>query len=65
MICGWKGKLPGIDTDTYITEGTYIVGDVTLGPDCSIWYGAVLRGDDNSENLIKLRILGKVKIEVL
>jgi carbonic anhydrase/acetyltransferase-like protein (isoleucine patch superfamily) len=29
----------------YRPENCTIVGDVTIGPDCSIWFGAVIRGD--------------------
>lgn len=31
--------------DTYIAPGAVVVGDVILGKDVNIWYGAVLRGD--------------------
>ncbi len=31
--------------DTYIAPGAVVVGDVELGKDVNIWYGAVLRGD--------------------
>lgn len=31
--------------DTYIAPGAVVVGDVKLGKDVNIWYGAVLRGD--------------------
>ncbi len=47
MLYSWKEKFPVINSNTFITEGNHIVGDVTIGPMCSIWYGAVLRGDDN------------------
>ena len=30
---------------TYIAKNATVVGDVELGQDVSIWYGAVLRGD--------------------
>lgn len=30
---------------TYIAKNATVVGDVQLGQDASIWYGAVLRGD--------------------
>lgn len=33
------------DEDVVILPGAAVVGDVTLGPDCSIWFNAVLRGD--------------------
>lgn len=29
----------------YIAPNATIVGDVTLADDCSVWYGAVIRGD--------------------
>ncbi|MCU6455263.1 gamma carbonic anhydrase family protein, partial [Sphingomonas sp. A2-49] len=31
--------------DAYIAPGAHVIGDVTLGPRASIWFGAVLRGD--------------------
>jgi carbonic anhydrase/acetyltransferase-like protein (isoleucine patch superfamily) len=31
-----------------LAETAVLIGDVTVGDDCSIWYGAVLRGDVNS-----------------
>ena len=31
--------------DCYIAENATIVGDVTMGDQCSIWFNAVLRGD--------------------
>ena len=36
---------PQIPKDCFIAENATIVGDVTLGNQCSIWYGAVVRGD--------------------
>ena len=32
----------------YIAPNATVVGDVTLGEDVSIWYGAVLRGDNGA-----------------
>lgn len=32
----------------YMAEGARIVGDVTIGANCSIWYNAVIRGDSNT-----------------
>jgi carbonic anhydrase/acetyltransferase-like protein (isoleucine patch superfamily) len=31
-----------------VAETAVLIGDVTIGKDCSIWYGAVLRGDVNT-----------------
>lgn len=33
------------DESVVILPGAAVVGDVTLGPDCSVWFNAVLRGD--------------------
>ena len=33
------------DEHAVILPGAAVVGDVTLGPDCSVWFNAVLRGD--------------------
>ena len=35
-------------SSTLILPGAAVVGDVTLGEDCSIWYNAVLRADEDS-----------------
>ncbi|MCH2173322.1 gamma carbonic anhydrase family protein [Myxococcota bacterium] len=36
---------PRIDPSVWLAPGSVVVGDVELGPDVSVWYGAVLRGD--------------------
>lgn len=33
------------DETVVILPGAAVVGDVTFGPDCSVWFNAVLRGD--------------------
>jgi carbonic anhydrase/acetyltransferase-like protein (isoleucine patch superfamily) len=40
-----NGKSPIIPEDCYIAENATIVGDVTFGSSCSVWFNAVLRGD--------------------
>jgi carbonic anhydrase/acetyltransferase-like protein (isoleucine patch superfamily) len=45
MIKELNGITPKIGKNTFIAETAVIVGDVQIGNDCSIWYGAVLRGD--------------------
>lgn len=42
-----NGIAPKIGKNCFIAENAAIIGDVTIGDDCSIWYGAVLRGDVN------------------
>ncbi|MDR0228382.1 MAG: gamma carbonic anhydrase family protein [Flavobacteriaceae bacterium] len=43
-----RGKKPQIPSDCYIAENATIIGDVTFGKECSIWFNAVIRGDVNS-----------------
>jgi len=40
-----KGKHPQIPEDCYIAENATIVGEVTMGNQCSVWFNAVIRGD--------------------
>jgi carbonic anhydrase/acetyltransferase-like protein (isoleucine patch superfamily) len=40
-----KGKHPQIPTDCFIAENATIVGEVSFGKECSVWYNAVIRGD--------------------
>lgn len=41
-------KLKETTPDVLICEGAKVSGDVTLGRGVSIWYNAVLRGDDGA-----------------
>ncbi len=45
MIKSVNGKSPQIGNDCYIAENATIVGEVSMGNQCSIWFNAVLRGD--------------------
>lgn len=47
IIKSVNGKSPIIPADCYVAENATIVGDVTLGKQCSVWFNAVLRGDVN------------------
>lgn len=42
------GRKPVIGKNAFIAENAVLAGDVSMGEDCSIWYGAVLRGDVGS-----------------
>ena len=42
-----RGHEPQVGEGTFLAETAVLLGDVTVGKDCSIWYGAVLRGDVN------------------
>ena len=40
-----KGFTPVTGERVFLAENASLIGEVTIGDDCSIWYGAVLRGD--------------------
>jgi len=48
IIKSLRGKTPVFGLDCWLAENAVIIGDTTLGDNCSIWYGAVLRGDVHS-----------------
>jgi hypothetical protein len=37
--------IPDLGATNFVAPSATIVGDVTMGHDSSVWYGAVLRGD--------------------
>lgn len=40
-----NGKAPSWGNNCYLAENAVLAGDVTMGDDCSVWFGAVLRAD--------------------
>lgn len=40
-----NGKHPIIPKNCFVAENATIVGEVTIGNQCSIWFNAVIRGD--------------------
>jgi len=45
LVKSIKGKNPVWGADCYLAENATIVGDVSLGDECSVWFNAVVRGD--------------------
>lgn len=48
LIKAVNGKHPVFGENCFIAETATLIGDVTLGDSCSVWYNAVIRGDVNS-----------------
>ncbi len=44
-IVPFEGKVPQIHESAFVAPGARIIGDVTIGPQASVWYNCVLRGD--------------------
>ncbi len=47
LIKSLRGFNPAFGDNCFLAESATIVGNVTVGNDCSIWFNAVLRGDVN------------------
>ena len=45
LIYPYKDKKPSIDESVYIADYVTITGDVTIGPETTIWFNTVIRGD--------------------
>ena len=45
LIKSYRGLTPKWGKDCYFSENATIVGDVTMGDECSVWFNAVVRGD--------------------
>ncbi len=46
MIGSLGDAVPSIDPEAWVAPGAVVVGAVRLGPRASVWYGSVLRADD-------------------
>lgn len=44
-VCTHLAKDPDIHPTAWVAPGAVIVGDVTVGPNSSVWFGCVLRAD--------------------
>jgi carbonic anhydrase/acetyltransferase-like protein (isoleucine patch superfamily) len=46
MIIEYRGKTPQIAGSAFVAPNAILIGDVQVGEESSIWFGAVLRGDN-------------------
>ena len=46
LILPYGEKRPQIADDAYVAPNATLIGDVTIEAGASVWFGAVLRGDD-------------------
>jgi carbonic anhydrase/acetyltransferase-like protein (isoleucine patch superfamily) len=52
LILAFDGKAPVIHPTAFVAPGAVLVGDVTVGAEASIWFGAVLRGDHVEHGIV-------------
>ncbi|MCZ8535921.1 gamma carbonic anhydrase family protein [Paenisporosarcina quisquiliarum] len=46
MIIPFKGKTPEIHSTVFVAPGAKLIGEVQVGEESTIWFNAVLRGDE-------------------
>lgn len=46
MKINYHHHRPKVDPSVFIAPGAYLIGDVTVGKESTIWFNAVLRGDE-------------------
>ena len=58
MIYELDGKKPQIAESAYINKSAYIIGDIEIGENSTVWPGAVIRGD-----IARIKIGSRVHIQ--
>ena len=58
MIRSFSGKSPRIADSAFVSEMAYVIGDVEIGENSTVWPGAVIRGDS-----VTIRIGNNTHIE--
>ena len=64
IIQSVRGFTPKIGEGTFLAENAVVVGDVTMGRDCSVWFSTVLRGDVNTITIGDHTLYQKSTIEI-
>ena len=52
ILLPFHGKRPRIADSAFVAPNAVLVGDVTVEEEASIWFGAVLRGDDPDNGIV-------------
>jgi carbonic anhydrase/acetyltransferase-like protein (isoleucine patch superfamily) len=45
MLRPYRSRLPDVHASAYVDASAQVIGDVTIGPESSVWMNVVLRGD--------------------
>ncbi|MGM9925009.1 MAG: gamma carbonic anhydrase family protein [Bacillus sp. (in: firmicutes)] len=48
MHIPYNGHKPKVADSVFTAPGSHIIGDVTIGQESTVWFNAVLRGDEDS-----------------
>lgn len=58
QLIPFEGRTPRLDRSAFAAAGACLIGDIEIGPEASIWYNCVLRGDVN-----RIRIGARTNIQ--
>lgn len=47
LLLDFEGHIPEIAPDAFVAPGCTLIGRVRLGAGASVWYGSILRGDND------------------
>lgn len=48
MLYSYQGKKPSVHSLAWVEPSAHVIGDVNIETNASIWFGAVVRGDQSS-----------------
>ncbi len=52
IILPFEGARPDVAADAFLAPSAVLIGNVTIGPGSSVWFGAVLRGDHPQNGIV-------------
>ncbi len=52
LILPFDGRAPKVAESAFLAPTAVLVGDVTVGEEASIWFGAVVRGDNPEHGIV-------------
>jgi carbonic anhydrase/acetyltransferase-like protein (isoleucine patch superfamily) len=52
LLLPFAGKFPRVSPEAFVAPTAVLIGDVTVEAGASIWFGAVLRGDDPDHGIV-------------
>jgi len=48
MLIPYNDIHPKVHESVFVAPGAYLIGDITIGKNSTVWFNAVLRGDENT-----------------
>lgn len=52
LLLPFNGIAPSVDPSAFLAPTAVLIGNVTVGAESSVWFGAVLRGDDPEHPIV-------------